>query len=194
MYVCPSIALLALFGVTGCTSKAPHNSEPVAQAAAHNAANAQGRDAPSCPHEGAKQGHNACDPSTPLPPTKKQGHLGESFKVASALTLAKALKREGLGSTPVRVKGTIGAVCQKRGCWLVLQDQDMQARVMVKQHAFSFPFGAKGQHAEIEGELRRRKLSEGQVRHLQADGDSNLKAKGPREEFFIFATAAQISP
>src|SRR3546814_5128983 len=48
--------------------------------------------------------------------------------------------------------GRITEVCQKEGCWMMLEDNGEVARVMMHDHAFSVPKDASGR-AEVHGVL-----------------------------------------
>jgi len=45
---------------------------------------------------------------------------------------------------PQLFSGRITEVCQKEGCWLVIEENGQSARVMVKDHAFAVPKDASG--------------------------------------------------
>src|SRR5690606_37333836 len=46
---------------------------------------------------------------------------------------------------PRRYSGRITEVCQKEGCWMMLEDDGQAARVLMRDHAFSVPKDASGQ-------------------------------------------------
>jgi len=78
----------------------------------------------------------------------------------------------------VKCEGTVARVCQNAGCWLELQAEagKQGLRVPMAGHAFFIPKDAVGQHAVIEGVLRRQELPEGQRAHYQGEG---MQAVGP---------------
>ncbi len=47
--------------------------------------------------------------------------------------------------------------------------------------------------ALVEGTLEAKELSEANVAHLKQDGDDTLEGDGPRKEFFLHATAVELS-
>ena len=51
-----------------------------------------------------------------------------------------------------RFSGRITEVCQKEGCWMMLEDNGEVARVMMHDHAFAVPKDASGR-AEVHGVL-----------------------------------------
>jgi hypothetical protein len=149
-------------------------------------------DEEGCIHE-KKEGHaegESCDHAAP--PSESTGHFGAEFALADAKPLSAVLA-SGVPSEPVKVSGTVGKVCQKMGCWMVIKDGDAQARVLVKDHAFAIPMDGEGKAALVEGTMEVKELTEANVAHLKKDGDSSLEGDEPRQEYFIQATAVELS-
>jgi hypothetical protein len=89
---------------------------------------------------------------------------------------------------PARFSGRITEVCQKKGCWVVLEQDGQSARVMAKDHGFAVPKDASGE-AIAYGVLEVEPISEEHARHLVEDDG----AKAPAErELRIVATAIEI--
>lgn len=89
---------------------------------------------------------------------------------------------------PARFSGRITEVCQKKGCWVVLEQDGQSARVMAKDHGFAVPKDASGE-AIAYGVLELEPISEEHARHLVEDDG----AKAPAErELRIVATAIEI--
>ena len=98
-----------------------------------------------------------------------------------------------------RFTGTIGEVCQKKGCWFVLQSGTQQARVMMRgvlendTKYFRIPIKSNGKKATIEGKLVTKVFSEANVKHIEYDaGRDPEKVSGSRKEFVIQARAVKI--
>ncbi|WP_395375308.1 DUF4920 domain-containing protein [Marinicella sp. W31] len=70
--------------------------------------------------------------------------------------------------------GEVTQVCQKKGCWMVLTNGDMFARVDFDNHSFFIPKNTQGQ-ARVYGELNLKKLSEEKLKHLESDGATGLE-------------------
>lgn len=87
-----------------------------------------------------------------------------------------------------RFTGRITQVCQKKGCWVVLEQGGESARVMAKDEGFAVPKDASGE-AIAYGVLEVEPISEDHARHLvEEDG-----AKAPAgRELRIVATAIEI--
>ncbi len=103
----------------------------------------------------------------------------------------------------VRVKGTVASVCQKAGCWMVLQDGVTEARIFMREHRFFLPKDIAGKSAEVEGTLRAKTVSPQFAKHLAADaagtprtpgaGKSPPEGAGEQKEYMMSATAVAIS-
>ncbi len=123
-----------------------------------------------------------------------EGHYGSAF----TLEQAKALSALGedvdkLADQKVQVSGTIDAVCQKKGCWMVIADGEVSARILMKNHGFAVPIDSKGKGAVVEGTLKVRTFNEAQVKHLEADrGGDPSKVSGSRRELVLTATGVKI--
>lgn len=89
----------------------------------------------------------------------------------------------------VVLAGRIVEVCQKQGCWMMLEDDGVAARVMMRDHAFSVPKGAQGE-ALVYGRLVRKTLSEEQIKHMAEESKSGAAPQS--EEWRVDAAAVRI--
>lgn len=84
--------------------------------------------------------------------------------------------------------GRITQVCQKKGCWVVLEQDGKSARVMAKDHGYEVPKDSSGP-AVAYGVLQIEPITPEHARHLVEDdgaqdpGDSELR---------VVATAIRI--
>jgi len=152
---------------------------------------------PNCPHDGLDRLDERGEPKgaasvTPASTSGTQvGHFGAPFALAEAKPLAEVLQAPSTGV--VQVHGTVEAVCQKRGCWLVVADGTIHARVLMKDHGFAVPTDSRGKRVRVEGTLASRTFDEGQVKHLEHDaGRDPTGVVGPRTEHVLTATAVEI--
>jgi len=130
-------------------------------------------------------------PSEPDAPPNGEGHYGAKFALADSVPLTKALG--AAKDAPVLVSGEVEAVCQKKGCWMVIKDGTESARVLMKDHAFAVPMDCRGKKVRIEGTLASRTFTEKQVKHLAKDGGGNPDAvSGERTEHVLTATGILI--
>src|SRR5690606_23235592 len=121
------------------------------------------------------------------------GHFGATFALSEARALGEVLADEAVPEGAVQVTGTVDAVCQKRGCWLVLRDGEARARVLMKDHAFTVPMDIRGRTARVEGTLERRTFSVAQARHLEHDaGRDGAAVTEPRREIVLVATGVTV--
>jgi hypothetical protein len=134
----------------------------------------------------------SCDHGAGAAPTGSTGHFGAAFAVAESKPLGAVLA-SGVPTTPVKVTGTVGKVCQKKGCWMVITDGESTARVLVADHALAIPMDGDGKAAIVEGTLEVKELTEANVAHLKQDGDSTIEGDAARQEYFLHATAVELS-
>lgn len=149
------------------------------------------------PEEKAAAAVEGCGSHTPTEAKKNEDgsvHYGTTFSLTEAKPLGSVLAGATDGQElNVRVSGTIEKVCQKKGCWMVVKDGDVEARVIMKDHAFTVPVDAKGKPAQVEGTLKVRVFTEAQVKHLAEDGGEDpTKVSGDKKEFQLTATAVEI--
>ncbi len=87
-----------------------------------------------------------------------------------------------------KFSGRITQVCQKKGCWVVLEQDGQTARVMAKDHAFAVPKDASGS-AIAYGVLEVEPISAEHAKHLVEDDGAQAPAAS---ELRIVATGIQI--
>ena len=158
-------------------------------------ANVEANPEEGCIHEEKHEAHaegEGCDHHGAAP-TESTGHFGAPFALADAAPLSTVLAAE-LPTQAVKVTGTVEAVCQKKGCWMVIKEGEAMARVLVEDHAFAIPMDGKGKAATVEGTLEAKELTEANVAHLKQDGDDQIQGEGPRQEYFLHATAVELLP
>lgn len=87
-----------------------------------------------------------------------------------ALSLGEVVRDPGrFDGKPVRVRGTIDGVCQKRGCWMRLRDGDQAARIRFRDYAFFVPLDVAGREAVVEGVATVTVTTEAMRRHYAED-------------------------
>lgn len=125
-------------------------------------------------------------------------HAEEKFgKLTLADSSARPLKsvmseyKEG-ASTPVLVKGTVKKVCEKKGCWMVLEDQGESVRIFFKDYSFFVTQKIKDKSALAEGVLLKKVRTEKEQKHLAEDAGESAKTiaaiKGDQTFFEFEAT------
>lgn len=113
---------------------------------------------------------------------------GAPVPIAKALGIkAAAVDPEAHAGRAALYDGRITEVCQKEGCWVVLEEDGVSARVMFADHAFSVPKDAAG-HAVVLGTLETVPVDAAQARHLEEDGAAAPAAR----ELRIVATGIHV--
>jgi len=85
--------------------------------------------------------------------------------------------------------GNIGKVCQGSGCWMMLENNGITARVDFNKHSFFIPKDTQGT-AEVYGKLKSKTMSDKMRKHLKEDGAGELAGK----IYEIVATSVKIKP
>ena len=144
--------------------------------------------------------HEGCEgPAAPATATGA-GHFGSPFASTSQVALGSAVQTMTKSPSPdaVLVAGEVTSVCQAKGCWMVLRDLEdaaVEARVIMKNHAFAVPFDGKGKKAVVEGVLTARTFTVAQVQRLAKDAGADpaaVEAK-PRTEWVLTATGVELA-
>jgi Domain of unknown function (DUF4920) len=138
--------------------------------------------------------HAACGQAAQA--SASDGHFGQPFALQSREGLSAATTRlaSAKAGETVQVTGTVDAVCKKKGCWMVIKDGDVTARVFTHAGKFFMPVGTnKGRKAVVEGELKARTMSEKFAKHLAEDkGEDPSSVSGPSQEWVLNATSAEL--
>jgi hypothetical protein len=124
-----------------------------------------------------------------LSPSVLATNYGVAMPAGDTVTIsAAAADPSAHAGKPQRFTGRITQVCQKQGCWVVLEQDGQSARVMAKDHSFAVPKDASGE-AIAFGVLELKPITTEHAKHLVEDDG----AKAPAErELRIVATAIEI--
>lgn len=165
--------------------------EPAKVAAAEPAKPADDED--GCIYKDGENHAGECPSHDALPPSTTPGHFGAEFALKDPKPLSSVLAAAKDKKDPILVSGVVDSVCQKKGCWLVMKDGDAEARIMMKDHAFTAPLDCKGKNVVIEGTLESRTFTEAQVKHLEKDaGNDPASVAGERVEYVLTATGIEL--
>jgi hypothetical protein len=182
--------LIALSTLLFACNNAP--APPTKDTAATAAAAAKPELMEECPGEDK----SSCGDQSPEPASADQKHFGGAFAVDKREELSAALKRLGDNSKgeTVQVSGTVDAVCKKKGCWMVLKDGDITARVFTHAGDFYLPLDTnKGRKCIVEGALEPKTVSEKFAKHLAEDqGKDPSKVAGEQREWVLQATSIEL--
>ena len=107
---------------------------------------------------------------------------------ADQINIEKAIEgHERLVNEQMIFTGNISKVCQKAGCWMMLETNGQFARVDFNNHSFFIPKDTQGT-AEVFGILQAKTMSDEKKKHLEEDGAGKLE----NQVFEITATSVKI--
>ncbi|MFN0014453.1 MAG: DUF4920 domain-containing protein [Saprospiraceae bacterium] len=117
----------------------------------------------------------ACGGNQAPPTSNADGsqNFGVSVTSDNAITYeALRPKMEGTDSLATKVTGTVGEVCQKKGCWMMLvsdQPGTPEMRVTFKDYAFFMPKDLTGKRVVLDGFAYISETSVDDLRHYAED-------------------------
>lgn len=115
---------------------------------------------------------------------------GDTFEDGPAVPVSEAVANfEDFAGQPMRFSGRITEVCQKMGCWMMLEHDGQAVRVKFGDHAFFLPKDQAGS-AIVHGVLERKELTPEQVEHFTTDSGTGLQAEPV--EYRILADGVRI--
>ncbi len=118
--------------------------------------------------------------------------LGDAPKVA----LADLVKDPAAwtGKT-VRTEGVVSAVCQEKGCWMVLKSGEKSVRVTFKDYGFFVPKDSAGATVVLEGVFAVKTVPEKTARHYahETPGGRPEAITGDQQELSLVASGVEIS-
>lgn len=123
--------------------------------------------------------------------------FGAKLQLVDETPLQQVVKQAAeLGKKPVLVRGTVADVCQRKGCWTVLQSGDTHVRVRFKDYGFFVPTDCSGREALVEGVVEVKTLSADMARHYEEEArhGSPGAVDGPRQEVSMIATGVRLLP
>lgn len=109
---------------------------------------------------------------------------GEAIPVSRAVADVDAH-----AGAPRKFSGRITDVCQKKGCWVMLEDDGRSARVLLGDHDFYVPRDVRGP-AEVYGVLSQVALSPAARQHTAEETAAG--ADVPEVEYRILAEGVQV--
>ena len=99
-----------------------------------------------------------------------QDKTAESAMPASAVNRMLSSK----DTVAVKITGKIASVCQKKGCWMMMETSDGQTmRVRFKDYEFFVPKDCAGKTAVIEGIALNDVTSVAELRHYAEDANKS---------------------
>ena len=123
--------------------------------------------------------------------------FGDTLQLSRETPLAEIVaKADDWGERKVLVRGRVADVCQRKGCWTILQDGETRVRVRFKDYAFFLPTDCNGREALVEGIVEVKTLSEAMARHYEEESTDGAPeaVQGPRREVGITASGVRLLP
>ncbi len=111
-----------------------------------------------------------------------------------SLNEAIASLEAGNLAADVKISGQITEVCQAKGCWMILVDGDVYARVTFYDYGFFVPIETSMQRSIVFGALSETVLTGEQAEHFAQDAgaQSTVKPAGDVKEYSIVAKSVQL--
>ncbi|KRA46421.1 DUF4920 domain-containing protein [Pseudoxanthomonas sp. Root630] len=116
--------------------------------------------------------------------------FGADMPAGPVVPLAQALADPAAHEGQSRVfTGRVVDVCQKKGCWVMLEDAGQGARVLLGDHDFYVPKDVRGP-AQVHGVLSRVTLSPAAREHTAKEVSAGTPV--PAVEYRIVADGVQV--
>ena len=121
-------------------------------------------------------------------------------KEGTVLSVAEAIAQaEKIQGKTVKIGGKVESVCQKMGCWFVIQGEkpEQTIRISSKGHDIFVPKSSKGLFAVVEGELVIKTLSQKQAQHFEderelAPGEKRKVIAGEVKEYSFVVVGLEL--
>ncbi|MDZ7716430.1 MAG: DUF4920 domain-containing protein [Balneolaceae bacterium] len=133
--------------------------------------------------------------SDPIEQTDEYRVFGSSFnkelpQIALNDLVAKSAEFD---NKTVTTEGTINKVCQKKGCFFILQSGGKMARISFQDYSFFVPTNTSGAKVKLNGTFSVKTISEKDAKHYAEDAGNDPDAiKGPQKEYALVATSVVI--
>ena len=145
----------------------------------------------------------ACGGEQPADTTAQTGQpqtFGEAITTDGAVSMTEMVsKLQGVDSVKVKVKGKVESVCQVKGCWVNLHDdQAGDIFVKFKDYAFFLPQDIAGREVVMEGYAYKETTSVEDLKHY-AEDEKKTQAEidaitQPKEELKFMASGVVLLP
>jgi hypothetical protein len=143
----------------------------------------------------------ACQSGAPDAVSDDVQTYGETDGIANAMSAVDVAEAsDAYLDQTVTVEGRVTQVCQRKGCWLVLDTGAEPIRVHVArtasdEYAFTVPTDVSGAQATVRGTLQRVTLDAATHQHMVEDaGDDTSAEPQPSTELQITARGIIITP
>lgn len=125
-------------------------------------------------------------------------HFGDEITPDGAVELTELRKKmEKADELSLKVSGEIESCCAKKGCWMILEDENGESvRVTFKDYGFFVPLDSQGKKVVMEGKAFYKITPIDELRHYAEDAGKSKKEirriKKPQKELRFEATGVII--
>ncbi len=133
-----------------------------------------------------------------IAPGESNVYGGNFTNMNEPITLASAVAEPT--EDVIKVSANVKAVCQKKGCWMTLEDKGMDLPIRVKMNGYKFfvPKNAGGTAAVLEGTLKKTVIKQAEAQHYADDaaegtGKPPKKVTGDVDSYIFMANAIQLT-
>lgn len=104
-------------------------------------------------------------------PGQDYDSFGEEISAKEATNVSAFIANVNDQESTYKVKGTIEEVCQMKGCWMTMKNEEgANIRVTFKDYGFFVPMDISGKQVVIEGVAKKEILEEELAKHYAEDG------------------------
>lgn len=127
-------------------------------------------------------------------PKVKYESFGETLTPDNNLSTEVFLTQVTEAEASFKIKGTVQEVCQSKGCWMTLKNEQNQSiRVTFKDYGFFVPKDIAGREVIIEGNATTTELEEDMAKHYADDAGKEYD-ESMKQEVSIVATGVLVEP
>jgi hypothetical protein len=102
--------------------------------------------------------------------TRQWEHYGESFAGDETIPASTLLDDpSAYVDQTVLVEGRVADVCQEKGCWMVITDEERHMRVVTKDHAYGVNKKSQGWECQVKGTVVATQIDPETVAHYESE-------------------------
>ncbi len=104
-------------------------------------------------------------------PNEKFESFGDEISSADFIGVSELLASVDENENQFKVKGTVEEVCQMKGCWMTLRNEEgVSIRITFKDYGFFVPKDISGREVILKGVAFKEELEEDVAQHYAEDG------------------------
>lgn len=127
-------------------------------------------------------------------PDRQYESFGKSITDKDALKINILSDHQFDESTPIKLTATVDQVCQAKGCWMTLKNENGKAvRVTFKDYGFFVPKDISNQEVIVEGFVTEKILEPEVARHYAEDANQEFDSTKEYLEYSLIADGVLIA-